>query len=355
MLISALYSTMGTDNPLTLGSKRSVCVILVDGLGTVNLKAAGAHASFLNSQRTEQAMCWFPATTATSIAAFGTASDPCTNGFLGYQVLHRPTDTQLNLLSGWADYEAGMHYQELETIAEMALAQGIDFETIAPRAYERSGFTAATMRGSNFRGVDSIAERFELAGKLLRESNNRVIYLYIPELDQIAHAFGTSSTRWLNHLEDIDSLLQNFIAKTPKSAGVILTADHGVVDIDQANHIYLDEFISADALRYIGGDTRSLFVYLKKLEDISNVKKSLQDQLGESCYVLEPEDLIVAGYWKELGAKSLEVSPDFLILAKKKVALFHRDFAKPKSLLMVGHHGSISHDELSIPIIKFGF
>jgi hypothetical protein len=44
-----------------------------------------------------------------------------------------------------------------------------------------------------------------------------------------------------------------------------------------------------------------------------------------------------------------------LILAKKEVALYHREFAKKKSLEMIGHHGSITQQEMSIPLIAIGF
>jgi hypothetical protein len=65
--------------------------------------------------------------------------------------------------------------------------------------------------------------------------------------------------------------------------------------------------------------------------------------------------LIAAGYWGSLNEVSSNVSPDLLVLAKKQVALYHRDFAKAKSLNMIGHHGSISSQELAIPLIKIGF
>jgi hypothetical protein len=42
-------------------------------------------------------------------------------------------------------------------------------------------------------------------------------------------------------------------------------------------------------------------------------------------------------------------------MARKRVALYHRSFAKKKSLEMIGHHGSITNEELAIPLIKFGF
>lgn len=355
MLISALNSTRGETNPLNITAKRSICVILVDGLGAQNLKSAGAHASYLNSQSSEPAMCWFPATTATSITSFATASDPWTNGFLGYQVFNASTNSSMNLLSGWSSFEDGVGYQRMPTIAEQAKLGGIAFHTIAPASYEFSGFTGATMRGNSFQGVNSIEDRFTVAKKLLGEPESKIIYLYIPELDQIAHAQGSNSTAWLNQLELVDSQVRNLGSILQKSAGILLTADHGVVDVDINGHIYLDELIPGDEFRFVGGDTRSLFLYFKNRDDIAKYRKVLEENLGDSCYIVTTAELIAAGYWKTLSDSSLNVAPDLFVLARKKVALYHRAFAKKKSLQMVGHHGSITNEELSIPLIKIGF
>lgn len=355
MLISALNSASGETNSLGLPARRSVCVILVDGLGSSNLKSAAGHARFLNFQQSESATCWFPATTSTSITSFATASNPWDNGFLGYQVFNKATQTPMNLLSGWKDYSEGENYQEEATIAEIASARGVDFHTIAPSAYERSGFTGATTRGSEFHGVARVADRFSEAQKLSFQPEAKVIYLYIPELDQLAHAKGSESTAWLNQLEDLDSLVRDFVSSISKGSGVILTADHGVVDVSKENHIYIDEFMPKSVFKFVGGDTRSLFLYFEDAVDKQAARELLQERLGDSCYICTPEDLIAAGYWNVLSQKSENVAPDLLVLARKRVALFHRGFAKMKSLEMVGHHGSITNEELAIPLLKFGF
>ncbi len=355
MLISAVASVSGQTNPLGLATRRSVCVILVDGLGAANLRNASGHARFLNSQQSDSAMCWFPATTSTSITSFATASNPWDNGFLGYQVFDKSAQSSMNLLSGWADYSEGKSYQDAPTLAESTISNGVGFYTVAPSVYEHSGFTGATMRGSSFHGVDKVADRFSEALRLLSDPNQKVVYLYIPELDQMAHARGSESISWLNQLEDLDSLVRDFVTAIPKNLGVILTADHGVVDVPKESHIYLDEIMPKSDFKFVGGDTRSLYLYLQDSVDVGKTREVLEEKLGDSCYICTPEDLIEAGYWKTLSPKSLNVAPDLLVLARKRVALYHRGFAKFKSLQMVGHHGSITNEELAIPLLKFGF
>jgi predicted AlkP superfamily pyrophosphatase or phosphodiesterase len=259
----------------------------------------------------------------------------------------------MNLLSGWRSEKEAQSFQPLPTVSEMAIDGGVAFETIAPSIYEKSGFTAATMRGARFHGIQSIAERFKQARLLLAKLEPRVVYLYIPELDQTAHSKGWQSPEWLNLLEEVDAQVANLVHSLPRNTGVILTSDHGIVDIPKSDHIYLDEFLSEADLLCVGGDTRGLYVYLKESSTTSETIEGLIRELGHSCYVVTPDNLIEAGYW----APSLNsaIVPDFVVLAKRRVALYHRAFAKRKSLEMVGHHGSISNEEMSIPLIAFGF
>jgi len=353
VLISALGSALGEPNPLNLSKKRSVCVILIDGLGSHNLKSSGAHAGFLNSRTSIPASCYFPATTATSIVSFSTGKPPWENKFIGYQVYERKTQTKRNLLTGWESGDVAREFQTLQTVSEKALEQSVEFHTVAPAAYQDSGFTAATMRGSEFHGTKSIAERFEIAKKLLADPKQKVIYLYIPELDQLAHAKGWQSQSWLTKLEDIDAEISSLANSLTKHAGLLVTADHGVIDVPHSNHVYVDQYIDKEALTDVGGDTRALYLYLADSTTTQMYVAKLQEAVGESCYVITPEELIEAGYWpKDIERDSV---PDILILAKKEVALYHREFAKKKSLEMIGHHGSITPQEMSIPLIAIGY
>jgi len=354
VLISALQSVQGASNSLNLTHKRSVCVILIDGLGTQNLAKAGGHARFLNAQKSAVASSWFPATTSSSISSFATGMHPAQIGFLGYQVFDRATGEVMNLLSGWKSFEQGANYQTQKTVAELATESAVGFHVVAPSSYENSGFTGATMRGAKYQGKDLISDRFKVAQQLLAEPEHKVIYLYIPELDQLAHSSGANSNAWLTQLEDIDSLVAAFIAKLPKHAGVVLTADHGVIDIKREAHIYLDQTLTLEDLDFVGGDTRAPFIYFKTGVDIDDKRLALEEALLGVAYVVTPQELIAAGYWVPSDDWQ-HIQPDLVLIARKEVAFYHRAFAKKKSMDMVGHHGSITTQEMSIPLITFGF
>ena len=351
---SALNAVLGKENKLSLPKKQSIIVLMVDGLGVSNLEQAGGHARFLNSQSIEKAGCFFPATTSTSLSSLLTGGKPWETGFVGYLVLDRETKTSMNLLTGWSGFEQGEAFQSLPTVAEVAAQNEVEFHVVSLPSYEFSGLTGATTRGAEFHGISDLDERFAKAKTLVASGAPKLVYLYVPELDQIAHAFGSKSLRWLNELEFVDSTIRKLAETIPKNAGLIVTADHGVIDISYDSHIYLDEFMDETHFDYVGGDTRGLFLYFKESSNKSEAIARIEEQYSDVAWTLTPDDMITAGYWQNTP-RLRRFAPDAILLARKSVALFHRSFARKKSLGNIGHHGSITPEELSIPIIRINF
>ena len=352
MLISALGSVEGKPNKLDLAPRQSMCILLVDGLGYYNLADAAGHARFLNSQQIEKSYCYFPATTSTSLTSFATGKKPNATGFIGYNIFNRITGQRMNLLSGWEDQESAFTFQRQPTVSELAVESNVSVDVVSHSTYENTGLTAATMPAANFHSADSIEARFDIALKLLATGDKRVVYLYIQELDQTAHGLGVSSNRWLEGVELLDGLVRDFVERLPKNSGLIVTSDHGVIDVTEYEKIYFDELLPAEEMLFVGGDTRGLMVYLQDPGKTTAYLRELAQELGDLCYLVTAEQLMAAGYFESLDDRP-EIVPDFWIIAKKNVALYHRAYARPKSLFNVGHHGAISERELAIPLIRF--
>jgi hypothetical protein len=178
-------------------------------------------------------------------------------------------------------------------------------------------------------------------------------YLYFPELDQLAHRFGVDSTNWLNAIEDIDSELAKFAASLPSNSGVVLTADHGVIDVSADRHIYLDEYECFVDLEQIGGDPRVGFLYFKSGTDIEGTRKTISQAIGSMCDVVTVSEIVEAGWLAKLSIQAASVAPDLVILPKSDRVVYHRGFAKSRSLLMIGQHGGMTQAEWEVPMIIF--
>ena len=348
MLTSAVSSIAGRSNPLGFRPSSSVVVVMVDGLGLENLLDFAGHAPVLaraykenpSSLRSE---C--PSTTVVSLTSVATGLRAGQHGLVGYTVMDAVAGMRVNLLSGWEQGQGNpAHWKTYQTLAEQH--PGL-IRVIAPNQYAKSGFTALTLAGAKFNGVDDVTSRFQAAKSQSKASG--ITYLYVPELDQAGHRFGPKSNEWISVLETIDSEMQTLV-----NAGIptVLTADHGMVEASEQDHIYLE---SLEALRGIEfettGDTRFAALHLDN-ENIEAVVSALATELGNRAAVTTWQDLIDAGW--QVEGKSRAKKPDLVLLARGRTVFYDRRTAKPQSLKMLGHHGSNTDAETRVPLIRWG-
>ena len=247
VFVSSLGAITGADNRLGFARAKRVVVVLVDGLGATNLKAAGGHAPFLQQalSRSKPIACGFPSTTATSLSSFGTGVSAGQHGMVGYKVYDRTTRRAFNLLNGWDDQIQSSDWQTMPTVSQRAIESGVASYFIGPKAYEGSDFTQAIMRDSTYRAGKSVADRFAIAAELIGSGRpDSLTYLYVPELDQIAHAQATEDGqgRARTHARDADELAKRIAllggGKAKQHMGVLAyhqmgEQGHGLAHIGQ--------------------------------------------------------------------------------------------------------------------------
>lgn len=347
---SAQRSVLGLDNAFNLPAVGAAIVIMVDGLGLENLTAEAKSAPFLTSAPRETIYSGFPSTTASSIVSFASGVSNSEHGLFGYKIYDRSREAGVNLLSGIDKYSV-LDYLKVEPISSEEPGQ---VHAVTLREYSDSGFTRATMHLAEHHFAESIAGRFEIAATLAN-SHDALIYVYVPELDQAAHRHGVASEEWRNLLSDLDIEISKLSKILKDNTGLLITSDHGIVDVASENHVFLDEFMQLrDQLLDVAGDPRVAFLYLRESNKLQSIKEFLRSQLADRALVVEPGELIAASYWQETILQDEDLLPDLVVIAESSVAIYHRDFAKANSLKMVGQHGALSSAEIRLPLIGLG-
>jgi hypothetical protein len=210
----------------------------------------------------------------------------------------------------------------------------------------------ATMPNAKYISAASFQDRFASARKTLANSNS-LTYLYFPELDQLAHRFGSNSTKWLEAIEELDSELAKFAKSLTSTSGVVLTADHGVIDVTAERHVYLDQYECFDDLEQIGGDPRVGFLYFPESVDLETKIAQITEAIGNLSDVVTIDELVLSGWLASVSEQARRVAPDLVLLPKSDRVIYHRGFAKPRSLLMIGQHGGMTQAEWEVPLIVF--
>lgn len=230
-VLPSCYASLGVEdlpNRLGLPEASAVVLVLVDGLGLLNLSDSLGHAPFLRSRMgsVKRMTTVFPSTTAVALASLVTGELPGTHGILGYRIRNPRTGNIINQLSGLTDVADLDSWLGVPTLHEHARSSGKRSTVVGLPRFEKSPLTRVVHAGARYVGANGLAERVERVCDELADGIDFVL-LYIPELDQVAHAQGVTSMAWLAALEEVDGALRTLVAAVPGGVRVYLTADHG--------------------------------------------------------------------------------------------------------------------------------
>ena len=331
---------------------RSAIVWVVDGLGVFNLTARSGHARFLSGARSKRdaARTVFPSTTAAALTSLLTGTQPGEHGIVGYRTRVPGTDDVVNQLRGWDTAGLPLSFQRSEPLPS---SLGRPFFAVSRREYAGTGFTAATLGGAEFHGEDDLDARVRLAADLAARHPGALVYLYAPDLDALGHKRGWESDEWAAGLEWVDAAARTLAAALAVGTGVVVTSDHGMVDVPRHRHVLLDEGPLLDRVRLIGGEPRMLHLYAEPGQADAVLARWRAAESHRS-WVFSRAELEVSGL---IGAVDPEVAPrlgDVIVAARAGIAYYDDRLEDKASQKMIGQHGSLTDDERVVPLIRLG-
>ena len=337
---------------LELAPSRRAVVVLVDGLGYDLLRQRSGHAPFLRGllPAARRLAAGFPSTTATSMGSFGTGLPPGAHGLVGYEVLVPGEDRLLNELS-WENGPDPRRWQPRQTVFERVAADDVAVTRVGPGFFDGSGLTNAALRGGSFAAAASLDARVDAAVSAVRRGDRSLVYLYWGELDKVGHVHGCQSWEWGDELELIDRAMGRLVASVPSDTAVIITADHGMVDAPHALRIDLahDGELAA-GVRHVGGEFRAPQLYCEE-GAVPDVLATWRERVGERARVLSRSEAIAQGWFGPVDPHVLERIGHVVVAMRDNFAIVDSRTARPELLALLGLHGSLTHEEVSIPLL----
>lgn len=346
VLLSAQHAMRGERNRLDLPRVRSALVVLIDGLGQANLRARSGHARTLAAAPTRAIASGFPSTTASALASLTTGALPGEHGVVGYAALV-PRHGVRNQLRDWGPAMDPATWQRLPTVFERSSSVVVN----EPK-FRSSGFTAATLRGASYLGASTADERVAAAVDALTSPEPTLAYCYVPELDRAGHRYGWESAEWTDALEQADRSIGELAARLPRDVGMLVTADHGMVDVPHDRHIILEpQWLGGAA--HVGGEPRCLQLYRGPDDDAWEMTTAaLRDELAGVAWVASRDEAIASGWFGEVHPDVLGRIGDLFVAARSRVAFYRDEGDDARG--MIGQHGSLTPEELRVPIARFG-
>jgi hypothetical protein len=333
---------------------RSAVVFVLDGLGAANLAARSGHARFLAGagSRRDVVRTVFPSTTASALTSLMTGRLAGAHGIVGYRARVPGTDDVINQLRGWDTDGLPESWQRAPRL--LGTEQGRPRFVVSKGEYADTGFTAAVLGDADFVGVDDLTDRVDRAADLAAQHPGAFVYVYANDLDAVGHKRGWESDEWVAALERVDAAARRLSQSARPGTGVVITADHGMVDVPAHRHVLLsegDELL--DGVHLIGGEPRMLHLYTEPGRADAVHEAWRRGESGRS-WVMSRREAIEAGLFGPVDPSVEDRIGDVLVAARAAIAYYDDRLDDRAPQRMVGQHGSLTNEERVVPLLRVG-
>ncbi len=350
----ALGSPLGpAPTALTLPDAPSYVMFLIDGLGARLLERYAHAAPYLASllESSEPATAGVPSTTSTSLTSLGTGLTPGAHGLVGFTSRIPGTTELLNALV-WNDSVDPTQWQPHQTAFSSLQAAGVRVTVVNKREFYGSGLTVAAHRGADYVGVDRVGERIAavVAASTPQAGQSTLTYVYDGDLDWTGHRWGVASSQWLQQLAMIDHEAEQLREALPRDRRMVVVADHGMVDVSAEARI---DVASDDVLRsgvaLLGGEARFRHLYCTG-GAVPDVVATWSEVLGERAEIMTRAEAIGRGWFGPVDPSVLPRIGDVVVACRGDFAVLSSDVF-PTEAHLIGMHGSLTPDEMLIPVL----
>lgn len=356
----SFYGPLRSLAPSDLSGARNIILMVIDGLGLHYLTQQGRSGALKEHLKGPMTSV-FPPTTASAITAFHTGLAPQQHGLTGWFTYFREVGSVVSVLpfrarhGGGSLKDAGVDPKRVFVGEPVFDAIAVPSVVVSHKSILESDYNLYHSGGAARRGYDNLKHFFheiELAAKTM--GARQYIYAYYPELDALSHTFGVASPQVAALFARIDAMFGEFLgAIAGTDSMVIVTADHGFVDIEPGHTIELENHPElADTLVLpLCGERRVAYCYVHP-DKRERFEAYARGPLAQYAELHRSEELVKQG-WFGLGTPHphlLDRIGHYTLVMKDKYGI--KDWVLgERRHVHIGAHGGVSDDEMHVPLI----
>lgn len=323
------------------GASASVLLVL-DGLGWNALGRFPEHLSELRAFAGGPVTTVVPSTTPAALTSIATGLPPSRHGITGFRFRHERgvlNAIRWQLADGSRPPEPG-HVQKERVFG------GQPIPVVTKAVFRTTGFTSAHMHGTRFHGWQTTSVLIEQVRALVA-AGERFVYAYYSGVDEVAHAHGIESAFYPAELAATDRLVGELRDALPEDAALVVTADHGQVQVGRdgwRSLAPLHEFVETYA-----GDGRFRHLHAKPGR-AAELHAAADELHGREAWVFRREQLLDEGWLGPDPVPAVYRRVGDVVLAARNGVGFV-DPTLPYEVELVAAHGSITPAEVEVPLV----
>lgn len=371
-LANALHSVMGVpDVPLSqnasavkrlIGEPEHLVLVMADGFGMNFVEGLDGDA-FVSSHLAAEMRTVFPSTTPIALTTLATGEWPGVHGVIGWFVKMQEIDAVTTIISYIRTgdkkplSQLGVSVEDAYPVASRIGNAKRDALHIMPEQIVGSAYSNYWTGGVSQTEYDvkSPQQAVRKALEAIRSARDPMcVYLYLPQVDTMAHKLGASHESTLEAASQMDRMLGMLAAELPSNAGMVMTADHGHLDAPPERTYSLtasDEIVRlCDGA--LTGDQRAAYAHVAE-GGMDGFREAVYRKCGNDFIVLTAEEVETA---RLLGACALSEDTrcrmgNALLLSTGNTVLDYRAALGDDLHPMVSHHGGLTPGEMRIPLV----
>jgi hypothetical protein len=341
-LIPALVGIRPVDwLPTAVDGARATVLLVLDGLGA-DVVASPVAPPELAAMDGRSITTVVPSTTPAALTSITTGLAPSQHGVTGYRM--RVDDDVLNVIR-WQRAD-GRRAPEPTLVQRAEPFVGRAVSVVTKHEFRNSGFTAVHLRGAEFCGWQTTAVLVEQVRTLVARGES-LVYAYYPGIDEVAHAYGLAGTWFAAELAATDRLVGAVLDALPDDVVVLVTADHGQMQVGPDGWIglgALDRLVELYA-----GDGRFRYLHARRGAARELATAALEEH-GRDAWVFTREQLFDEGWMGPDPTGAARGRVGDVVLAARAGCGFV-DPTWPQEARLMSAHGSLTAAEMTVPLL----
>lgn len=329
--------------PPAVADASAVVVLVLDGLGWRQLEQRANVAPVLNSLAGGPISTVAPSTTATALSSIATGLTPAEHGILGYRMLMRGAVT--NMLRWATDEGVRRHDVPPREFQPARAFCGQRVPYVTSQELIGSSFSDAHLFGGVAHGYRALSSLPVVVSELVR-SGATFVHAYYPGVDKIAHERGFGEF-YDAELACADRMVDDLLNRLPRDAVVLVTADHGQVEVRDRLLYPSDDLLRLIELQ--SGEGRMRWMHARPGAEVELFEAACEE-FGGVAWVRRRSEAIAEGWFgPHFPAPMNGRLGDVVIAPFAPVSLFEEADSGPFNLIC--RHGSLTEDEVLVPLI----
>ena len=321
---------------------KNVVFICLDGFGINPIKINLSKNSFLRKNIKQVLTSTFPSTTTCATTSLTSNKLPLEHGWFGWCLYFEEINKIIDLYPGTNSLTG----EKIDYTYPISNNANCYFNNTNSQ-YEINPVLPHFVKTKNEDIKIIIQNEIDLCKEIKEVCNKpgkQFVYSYIPEPDATMHIYGVSSKEAKEKIETINKLIEDLYNDLTDTL-IIITADHGQVDITGYVDFYkdkeLNEMLTCPA--FLDGRTPAFNV---KKGMKGKFEKLFKNRYGKDFKLYKSSELIKKGYFGNKGEYG-HLLGDYIAIG----TYTHKQFIGVENMKRFnGHHTSLT-EEMQVPLI----